>query len=39
PERFWHGTAETIKNLFPMFRLSLDGLSQAVAHLTRGRRT
>ncbi|HEX6838292.1 MAG TPA: VWA domain-containing protein [Polyangia bacterium] len=38
PERFWHGTADTIKNLFPMFRLSLDGLAQAVAHLTRGRR-
>jgi len=38
PERFWRGSAETINKMFPMFRLSLDGLSQAVAHLTRGRR-
>ena len=38
PERFWHGTAETHRRHVPMFRLSLDGLAQAVAHLTRGRR-
>lgn len=38
PEQYWRGTAATIGKLFPMYRLSLDGLSQAVAHLTRGRR-
>ncbi len=38
PEAYWRGTAATLKTLFPMFRLSLDGLNQAVAHLTdRGR--
>jgi uncharacterized protein with von Willebrand factor type A (vWA) domain len=37
PERFWKGTAATIAGLFPMFRLSLDGLADAVKHLTRGR--
>ncbi len=39
PESYWRGTAATIKKLFPMYRLTLDGLSQAVAQLTdRGRR-
>jgi len=38
-ERFWNGTAHTIRRLFPMYRLTLDGLSEAVQHLTRGRRT
>ena len=38
PERFWNGTAKTIARLFPMYRLSLDGLTEAVQHLTRGRR-
>lgn len=35
PEAYWRGTASTIGRLFPMFRLSLDGLSRAVQHLTR----
>jgi uncharacterized protein with von Willebrand factor type A (vWA) domain len=38
PERLWRGTAETIGRLFPMFRLTLDGLSEAVAHLVGGSR-
>lgn len=39
PERYWRGTASTLAKLFPMYRLSLDGLAQAVQHLTdRGRR-
>jgi uncharacterized protein with von Willebrand factor type A (vWA) domain len=38
PERAWHGTARTIARLFPMFRLSLDGLAAAVAHLIGGTR-
>jgi uncharacterized protein with von Willebrand factor type A (vWA) domain len=38
PERLWRGTAHTIGRLFPMFRLSLDGLAQAVAHLVGGTR-
>jgi uncharacterized protein len=33
-ERFWRGTAETIRKVFPMYRLTLDGLSKAVVHLT-----
>ena len=35
PETLWRGTAATIARLFPMFRLSLDGLARAVQHLTR----
>ena len=35
PEAYWRGTATTIARLFPMFRLSLDGLGRAVQHLTR----
>jgi uncharacterized protein with von Willebrand factor type A (vWA) domain len=35
PETYWRGTAATLGRLFPMFRLSLDGISQAVAHLMR----
>jgi uncharacterized protein with von Willebrand factor type A (vWA) domain len=34
PESYWRGTAATIRKLFPMYRLSLDGLAQAVQHLT-----
>jgi uncharacterized protein with von Willebrand factor type A (vWA) domain len=37
PESYWRGTAQTLAGLFPMFRLSLDGLADAVKHLTRGR--
>jgi len=35
PESYWRGTAATIGRIFPMFRLSLDGLTRAVQHLTR----
>jgi uncharacterized protein with von Willebrand factor type A (vWA) domain len=38
PERYWRGTAATLARLFPMFRLSLDGLSQATGHLSDARR-
>lgn len=33
PERMWYGTAAAIRKVFPMYRLSLDGLSQAMKHL------
>ena len=37
PERFWPGsTAEVIASVFPMWRLSLDGLGHAVRYLVRG---
>ncbi len=35
PERLWRGTAEIIARLFPMHRLSLDGLTAAVHQLAR----
>jgi uncharacterized protein len=35
PETLWRGTAAMIARIFPMFRLSLDGLARAVQHLTR----
>jgi uncharacterized protein with von Willebrand factor type A (vWA) domain len=35
PETYWRGTAATIGRIFPMFRLTLDGLARAVQHLTR----
>jgi uncharacterized protein with von Willebrand factor type A (vWA) domain len=35
PEQLWRGTAATLGRLFPMFRLSLDGIARAVQHLTR----
>jgi uncharacterized protein with von Willebrand factor type A (vWA) domain len=35
PETYWRGTAATLGRLFPMYRLSLDGIAQAVRHLTR----
>jgi uncharacterized protein with von Willebrand factor type A (vWA) domain len=35
--RYWRGgTAETLGKLFPMFTLTLDGLGEAIAHLSRG---
>jgi uncharacterized protein with von Willebrand factor type A (vWA) domain len=34
PERMWYGTAATIGKLMPMYRLTLDGLTRAVHHLT-----
>lgn len=34
---YWRGgTAETIGKVFPMFALTLDGLSDAIAHLSKG---
>lgn len=38
PERevSWYGTAEVIRRVFPMYRLSQDGLLEAVHHLMRG---
>ncbi|MEC7524597.1 MAG: VWA domain-containing protein [Myxococcota bacterium] len=39
PERYWGGnTIEYVRNVFEMFPLTLDGLGQAVNHLTKGRR-
>jgi len=35
PETYWRGTAATIRRVFPMYRLTLDGLARAVQHLTR----
>lgn len=35
PERYWAGnTIEVVKTVVPMFELTLDGLGDAVAHLT-----
>jgi uncharacterized protein with von Willebrand factor type A (vWA) domain len=36
PRTAWYGTAEVIGRVFPMFRLTLDGLAEAVQHLMRG---
>jgi len=37
PSRVWPGTTiETIAQVFPMFTLTLEGLGEAVTHLTRG---
>jgi len=36
PQVSWYGTAEVIRKVFPMFRLSQDGLLEAVQHLMRG---
>ncbi len=35
PEAYWNGTAEQIRKVFPMFELTLDGLGEAVRHLSR----
>ena len=38
PVRFWEGnTIEVVRRVFPMFPLTLEGLGEAVDHLTRGR--
>ncbi len=38
PVRFWDGnTIEYIRRVLPMFPLTLEGLGEAVGHLTRGR--
>ena len=37
PPSYWRGgTCEAIGKIFPMFHLSLDGLGEAVTHLSRG---
>jgi uncharacterized protein with von Willebrand factor type A (vWA) domain len=36
PESYWTGTAATIRRIFPMYRLTLDGLTEAVAKLAGG---
>ncbi|MBL4849536.1 MAG: VWA domain-containing protein [Planctomycetes bacterium] len=37
PKRFWKGTTiEAVETVFPMFNLTLEGLGEAVASLTRG---
>jgi uncharacterized protein with von Willebrand factor type A (vWA) domain len=37
PPSYWRGgTAEAISKVFPMYQLTLDGLGEAVAHLSRG---
>ena len=36
PANAWYGTAAVIRRIFPMYRLTLDGLTDAVAHLLRG---
>jgi uncharacterized protein with von Willebrand factor type A (vWA) domain len=39
PPRAWPGsTIETIASIFPMYELTLDGLSEAVGELVRGGR-
>src|SRR5882672_2552768 len=38
PPRYWKGgTGELISSVFPMFSLTLEGLGEAVAHLSTGR--
>jgi uncharacterized protein with von Willebrand factor type A (vWA) domain len=38
PPRIWPGsTIATVSRVFPMFPLTLEGLGEAVAHLTKGR--
>jgi len=37
PPSYWRaGTAKALSDVFPMFELTLDGLGQAVAHLSKG---
>ena len=38
PPQTWRGnTIQAVKNVFDMFPLTLEGLGEAVAHLTKGR--
>ncbi len=37
-EQYWYGTVQEIKAVFPMFPLTVDGLSDAIKHLSRGTR-
>jgi uncharacterized protein with von Willebrand factor type A (vWA) domain len=36
PQTAWYGTVQTIKKIFPMYRLTQDGLLEAVQHLMKG---
>jgi uncharacterized protein with von Willebrand factor type A (vWA) domain len=37
PPQYWRGgTAEQIAKVFPMFQLTVDGLGEAISHLSRG---
>jgi uncharacterized protein with von Willebrand factor type A (vWA) domain len=36
PEAAWYGTAEVIRRIFPMYRMTQDGLLLAVQQLMRG---
>ena len=36
PQAAWYGTAENIRRIFPMYRMTQDGLMEAVQHLMRG---
>jgi hypothetical protein len=40
PDRpqYWYGTVTEIRQVFPMFELTLDGLSEAIRQLSRGQR-
>ncbi|MGZ5966651.1 MAG: VWA containing CoxE family protein, partial [Polyangiales bacterium] len=35
PSQYWNGTADLIAKVFPMYQLTLDGLDEAVRHLSR----
>jgi uncharacterized protein len=36
PASWWSPTIRTLRNVFPMFPLTVEGLGEAVGHLTRG---
>jgi hypothetical protein len=36
--KYWYGTVTEIRQVFPMFELTLEGLGDAVRHLSRGAR-
>ena len=37
PASYWRGgTADQIARVFPMFQLTLDGLSDAINHMSKG---
>jgi uncharacterized protein with von Willebrand factor type A (vWA) domain len=36
--KYWYGTVTELRQVFPMFELTLDGLGEAVRHLSRGAR-
>jgi uncharacterized protein len=36
--KYWYGTVSEIRQVFPMFELTLEGLGEAIRHLSRGAR-